>query len=233
MNPITNLLLLPGLLCDHELWRSQIEALPGAIETVVADMTGHEDMQLLAQSILDSAPPQFALAGFSMGGYCALEIYRQAPERVQKLALIDTSARADTRQQTEHRETLIDLCRAGEINEVLDHVLPAFVSQAHLQDRSLVDRIRAMASRIGCEAFIREQRAIMSRDDKRAMLKTITCDTLVLCGREDQLTLPEFHTELAELIPGSRLVVIDESGHFAPMEQPERVAEAMQRWLLD
>ncbi len=226
-------MLLPGLLCDRELWRSQVEALPGSIETVVADMTGHQDMQQLAESILDSAPPEFALAGFSMGGYCALEIVRQAPERVQKLALIDTSARADTRQQTEHREALIDLCHAGDINEVVDHLLPAFVSRAHLQDSALLDSIRAMASRIGCEAFVREQKAIMSRDDKRAMLKTITCDTLVLCGREDQLTLPEFHTELAELIPGSRLVVIDESGHFAPMEQPERVAEAMQRWLLD
>jgi pimeloyl-ACP methyl ester carboxylesterase len=168
-----------------------------------------------------------------MGGYCALEIYRQAPERVQKLALIDTSARADTKQQTDHREALIDLCRAGKMNQVLDYLLPVFVNQEHLDDHSLVDNIRAMAERIGCKAFVEEQNAIMSRDDKRAMLKNITCDTLVLCGSQDQLTLPEFHTELAELIPGSRLVIVDDSGHFSPMEQPERVAAEMKCWLLD
>jgi pimeloyl-ACP methyl ester carboxylesterase len=233
MGQIKNLLLLPGLLCDIELWGAQIEALSGSIETTVADMTGHVDMRQLAGLILESAPREFALAGFSMGGYCALEIYRQAPERVQKLALIDTSARADTKQQTDHREALIDLCRAGNMNQVLDHLLPVFVNQVHLADQSLVDNIRAMAARIGCKAFVSEQKAIMSRDDKRAMLKNITCDTLVLCGAQDQLTLPEFHAELAELIPRSRLVIVDDSGHFSPMEQPERVTVEMKYWLLD
>jgi pimeloyl-ACP methyl ester carboxylesterase len=90
-----------------------------------------------------------------------------------------------------------------------------------------------MAARIGCKAFVSEQKAIMSRDDKRAMLKNITCDTLVLCGAQDQLTLPEFHAELAELIPRSRLVIVDDSGHFSPMEQPERVTVEMKYWLLD
>lgn len=233
MDQIKNLLLLPGLLCDNELWSSQIEALSGSFEITVADMTGHIDMEQLAESILKSAPLEFALAGFSMGGYCALEIYRQAPERVQKLALIDTSARADTRQQTHHREALIDLCRAGKMNQVLDYFLPVFVNQEHLDDHSLVDNIRLMAERIGCKAFVEEQNAIMSRDDKRAMLKNITCDTLVLCGSQDQLTLPEFHTELAELIPRSRLAIVDDSGHFSPMEQPERVTAEMKCWLLD
>ena len=233
MDQIKNLLLLPGLLCDNELWGSQIEALSGYFEITVADMTGHMDMKQLAGSILESAPFEFALAGFSMGGYCALEIYRQAPERVQKLALIDTSARADTKQQTDHREALIDLCRAGKMNQVLDYLLPVFVTQEHLDNHSLVDNIRAMAERIGCKAFVEEQNAIMSRDDKRAMLKNITCDTLVLCGSQDQLTLPDFHTELAELIPGSRLVIVDDSGHLTPMEQPERVTAEMKCWLLN
>jgi len=233
MDQIKNLLLLPGLLCDNELWGAQIEALSGSFEITVADMTSHVDMKQLAGSILESAPPEFALAGFSMGGYCALEIYRQAPERVKRLALIDTSARADTRQQTDHREALIDLCREGKMDQVMDHLLPVFVNQAHLGNQSLVDNIRAMAARIGCKAFVSEQKAIMGRDDKRAMLKNITCDTLVLCGSEDQLTLPEFHTELAELIPGSRLVIVDDSGHFSPMEQPERVTVEMKCWLLD
>jgi pimeloyl-ACP methyl ester carboxylesterase len=229
MDQIKNLLLLPGLLCDRELWGAQIKALSGLVEIFVGDMTGHVDMKQLASSILETAPPEFALAGFSMGGYCALEIYQQAPERVQKLALIDTSARADNAEQIERRRALIDLCQAEKLDQILDHLLPVFINR--LDDQSLVQNIREMAARIGCDAFIDQQKTIMSRDDKRAMLKNIISDTLVLCGSQDQLTLPEFSSELAKGIFGARLVIVENSGHFAPMEQPQRVIVELTSWL--
>ncbi len=233
MAQIKNLLLLPGLLCDHELWSAQIEVLSGMAEISVADMTGHTNMKQLAGSTLETAPSEFALAGFSMGGYCALEIFQQAPDRVQKLALIDTSARADNAEQIERRQELIELCQAEKLDHVLDHLLPLFVNSTHLEDQILVRNIREMATRTGCEKFVTQQKAIMSREDKRLMLGNITCDTLILYGSQDQLTLPEFHTELAREIPNARLVEVEDSGHFSPMEQPKQVATAMKSWLLD
>lgn len=231
MDKIENLLLLPGLLCDRELWSAPIELLSERVDITVAEMTGHTDMAQLAGSILETAPPEFALAGFSMGGYCALEILAQAPLRVGRLALIDSSARADTAEQTAHRNQLIELCRDEGFAAVIDALLPRFFHPDHLQDDGLVTTFREMAGRIGQDNFIRQQQAIISRRDRRELLGGIECPVSIIYGEDDRLTPPEVNREMADRIPGAVCLAIGHCGHFAPLEAAAYVAGAMADWL--
>ncbi len=227
------LLLLPGLLCDAGLWQQQSKDLAGLADIKIPEMSHNGDITEQAKLILDSAPERFALAGFSMGGYCALEIIRLAPERVIRLALLDTSARPDSSEQTARRLNMIALNQKSGLPQIIEHLLPLFVHPAQLPNLSLLNDMRAMANRVGPESFVSQQRMIMSRNDQRPQLKSIVCPTLVLCGRQDAVTPLQVHQELAEGITSSNLVVINQCGHFSPMEQPEQVSNAMQSWLLD
>lgn len=188
-------------------------------------------MQVLAQQVLDQSPETFVLAGFSMGSYCALEVMRQEPHRVKRLALIDTSAREDDEPHRQRREMLINLCIQSGIEAVLDQLLPLFVNESSAGDLKLMTRIRQMGTRIGCEQFVQQQMAIMSRQDQRGILSEITCGTLIVCGEDDVLTPPSWHEEMAGLITTSKLVTIPDSGHFSLMEQADSVSRAMRNWL--
>jgi len=181
--------------------------------------------------MLEKAPAKFALAGLSMGGYCAMEIMRQTDNRVTHLVLLDTGARADSPEQQSRRRELIELAEKGEFQGVTPRLLPLFLHPEHLKDKALVERVTAMAGRIGKDAFLRQQRAIMTRIDSRPSLADIKCPTLVLCGRQDILTPPALHEEISALIPGSRLELIDDSGHLSTMEQPAAVTALMRCWL--
>ncbi len=225
------LALLPGLLCDGALWRAQIDSLTGQATCHVADFTSQDSMAAMAESVLAMMPDRFALAGLSMGGYVAFEVLRRAPERVTRLALLDTSARPDTAEQTQRRRDLIALARKGDFKGVTGRLLPLFLHPAHAADAALAAEIVAMAGRVGRDAFLRQQAAIMSRPDSRPDLVNVTCPTLVLCGRQDTLTPPAWHTEIAAGIAQSRLVVLDNCGHLAPMERPAEVTAALADWL--
>jgi pimeloyl-ACP methyl ester carboxylesterase len=229
----TPLVLLPGLLCDRALWRGQIDELADIAEPWVADVTRDDSMTAMARRILDEAPPRFALAGLSMGGYVAQEIMRQAPGRVSRLALLDTGARADTPEQTARRRGLIDLAERGEFRGVTPRLLPVFLHPKRLEDKALTATVTAMAERVGKDAFLRQQRAIMGRIDGRSSLGAIKCPTLVLCGREDQLTPLALHEEIAGLIGGSRLAIVEECGHLSTMERPWEVSAFLRQWLTD
>ena len=225
------LVLLPGLLCDARLWRPQADALSDIADIVIADMTRDETMAGMASRALDAAPERFALAGLSMGGYVALEIMRAAPERVTRLALLDTGARADTPEQTTRRRDLIGLADRGEFKAVSPRLLPLFIHEDRLSDKPLVDDITAMADSVGKDAFLRQQKAIMGRPDSRPSLPEIACPTVVICGRDDVLTPVALSEEIAGLIPGAGLVLIDECGHLSTMERPEAVNAALREWL--
>jgi pimeloyl-ACP methyl ester carboxylesterase len=225
------LVLLPGLLCDPRLWAHQSEALSDIADVTVADMTRDDSMAGMARRALDAAPERFALAGLSMGGYVALEIMRQAPERVTRLALLDTGSRADTPEQTTRRRDLIALADRGEFKAVSPRLLPLFIHEGRLEDAALVADIAAMADAVGKEAFLRQQHAIMNRPDSRPELPGIACPTLVLCGRQDVLTPPELSEEMASLIPGADLVMVEACGHLSTMERPDEVNAAMRSWL--
>jgi pimeloyl-ACP methyl ester carboxylesterase len=225
------LALLPGLLCDGALWRAQIEGLAGLADCRVADFTQRDSVAAMAASVLEAMPERFALAGLSMGGYVAFEVLRRAPGRVQRLALLDTSARADTPEQTRRRRDLMELARKGRFRGVPRRLLPLFLHPARLQEADLPAAVTAMAERIGRDAFLRQQKAIMERPDSRRDLVRIACPTLVLCGRQDALTPLVRHTEMAAGIARSRLVVIEDCGHLAPMERPAEVTAALTSWL--
>ncbi|MCC7275771.1 MAG: alpha/beta fold hydrolase [Alphaproteobacteria bacterium] len=225
------LILLPGLLCDYQLWRPVTEALAAEASAVVADVTLDDSLGAMAARVLDWAPPRFALAGLSMGGYIAQEIMRRAPERVTRLALLDTSARRDTEEQGRRRRGLIELAGQGQFKGVTARLLPLLIHADRLGDQPLVDTVTGMAERVGRDAFLRQQSAILGRPDGIPDLPAITCPTLVLCGRQDALTPLDAHEEMARHIPGARLVVIEDCGHLSPLERPEAVNAALRAWL--
>lgn len=225
------LIFLPGLLCDHALWAHQTEHLKDICIPQVAVLTDHAHVKDMAAHVLATAPERFALCGLSMGGYVAQEIMRQAPQRVVKLALVDTSARADTPEQLERRKGLIALAKTGKFKGVTPKLLPFLLSPEHLQNQALCDTVMQMAERVGRDAFVRQQTAIMTRPDSRADLGTIACPTLLLVGREDALTPPELAAEMARGIPGAELVVIEQCGHLAPLEQPQATTALLRLWL--
>lgn len=226
-----NLLLLPGLLNDARLWKRQVDDLAKSVHCTVAGLTGADTMAALAASVLKQAPPgPFALAGLSMGGYTALEIMRQAPERVTALALLDTSARPDTPQATEGRREMMRLA-GSDFTAVVKAMLPKMMHPLHLQDAARTELFFDMAMNVGVDGYLRQQMAIMSRIDSRPWLRRITCPVLILCGREDAVTPVEVHEEMAAEIPGARLTIVEECGHLSAISQPERVTEAMRKWL--
>jgi pimeloyl-ACP methyl ester carboxylesterase len=226
------LLLLPGLLCDRALWAVQLEGLADIAAAEVADLTRDESMPTMAARVLDEAPARFALAGLSMGGYLAQEIMRRSPERVTRLALLDTSARADTPERLAQRRGLIELAQKGEFHGITPRLLPQWLHPDHLTNTTLTRSVTEMTRRVGRDAYLRQMRAIMGRPDGRAALPRIGVPTLVLCGREDEATPLALHQEIAALIPGATLVVIEQCGHLSTMEQPEHVNAALRQWLL-
>jgi len=225
------LALLAGLLDDGALWRHQIAALQDRAKCFVPDFTTQESIAAMAETVLQAMPARFALAGLSMGGYVAFEILRRAPERVDRLALLDTKAGPDSAEQTARRRGLIELARKGRFQGVTRQLLPMLVAEAHLANAALIEEVMAMAARVGRQAFVRQQIAIMGRTDSRPTLAQIVCPTLVLCGRDDQLTPPEQHMEMAAGIRDARLVVVEDCGHLAPLEQPAAVTVGLTKWL--
>jgi pimeloyl-ACP methyl ester carboxylesterase len=225
------LLLIPGLLASARLYAAQIPALWQCGPVMVADHTRDDTMAALAARILSGAPAVFALGGLSMGGYLCFEILRQAPQRVAKLALLDTSARPDTPEQTAGRRAQIALASQGRFREVLDAQFPRLVARMHREDPALRALLGQMAEEVGVEAFIRQQTATMGRADSRPTLGNIRCPTLVLAGEEDELTPPERAAEIAHGIAGARLVTVPQCGHVSTLEQPAAVTQALLEWL--
>lgn len=228
---MTNLVLLPGLLCDARLWAHQAESLADVAAVSVADLTQHDSVTAMALAVLDDAPETFALAGLSMGGYVAQEIMRLAPHRVERLALLDTSARRDTDEQLARRQRLVDMAQLGKFKGVTPKLLPFLILPDRLEDQWLSSTVMAMAENVGQDAYLRQQRAIMGRVDSVPSLAHIDCPTLVVCGRQDGLTPLERSEEIADGIPGAKLVVIEECGHLSTLERPHAVSAVMRYWL--
>src|SRR5262245_48817129 len=169
------IVLVPGLLCTARLYLEQIPALWQLGPVTIADHTRDDSMVSIARRLLAQAPPRFALVGLSMGGYIAFEVLRQAPDRIVKLALLDTTARPDLPEQIEQRKQLIEMARGGSFDGIARMLFPRFVAAAHQDDRTLKRTVRTMAEETGAEAFVRQQTAIMTRVDSRPSLSAIAC----------------------------------------------------------
>ncbi|RZJ29267.1 MAG: alpha/beta fold hydrolase [Brevundimonas sp.] len=228
---MTPTLLVPGLICTAELFAPQLPALwPRGPVTVASTLEG-DTISAMASAILRDAPPRFALGGLSMGGYIALEILRQAPDRVARLALMDTSARPDTPEQTRVRQGLIATTGDGQYETVLATTVPNLLHPEHRADQALIGILIRMGRVVGADGFARQQGAIMGRIDSRPFLSAVAVPTLVLVGDKDALTPPEMAREMAEAIPDAELVIVPDAGHVSTLEQPAAVNAALLDWL--
>ncbi len=225
------LVLIPGLNCTARLFEAQIAALGPSRDVVVADHTRDDTMPAIAARLLAAAPERFALAGLSMGGYVALEVMRQAPARVARLALLDTNAPADTDEARQNRERLIALAEKGRFGEVHGALWPRLVHPDRQGDAELERTVKGMMEETGADAFVRQQRAIMARRDSRSDLPSVAVPTLVLVGAQDVLTPPEQAEEMAGLVENAVLVTVPDCGHLSTLERPRAVTLALQRWL--
>ncbi|MGH6727444.1 MAG: alpha/beta fold hydrolase [Pseudolabrys sp.] len=225
------LVLVPGLTCTARLYGAQVAALWPFGQVAVADHRRDADMAAIAARILEDAPPRFALAGLSMGGYVAFAMLRLAPERIVKLALLDTSARADTPEQTAGRKTQIAMAEGGRYGEIPDLSIPRYLNPKHQRDARLTGIVRQMIEETGPETFVRQLKAIMSRPDSRPLLASIHCPTLVLVGADDVATPPELNKEIADGIGDAKFTAVADSGHLTTIEQPEAVNAALADWL--
>lgn len=224
------LLFLPGLLCDARLWRDQATALDDIADPLIADMTADDSMEAMASRILQTAPERFALAALSMGGYVAFEILRQAPQRVTRLALIDTSAAPDSPKRAAARRMALASVKAGRFLGVTNRLLPQLIHERNL-NTDIGREVQAMAQRVGVEAYARQQNAILNRPDFRPVLPTIAIPTLIGVGDSDVLTPPRDAEQMHAAIAGARLHVFQECGHLPPMEAPRETSEVLRAWL--
>lgn len=226
------LVLVPGLVCDEDLFAPQRDGLADLADVVVPDIRSAWSLAEMARLVLDAAPDRFALGGLSLGGYVVLEVLRQAPARVERVALMDTSARPEAPEQTARRRALLQVVEDRGFDAALDLLWPTEVAPGRVDDPALRERFLAMCRRCGAEVFVRQTHAIMQRADSRPDLQRLPPPVLVLCGRQDAITPLDGHEEMAAGAPQARLAVLDDCGHLSTWEQPEAVTAELRRWLL-
>jgi len=225
-----NLILVPGLICDDELWAHAREHLADVANCIVVPADGADSMRQMAAEVLAAAPERFALAGFSMGGYVATEVLRQGPTRVTRLALLDTSSRIDTPEKAAGRRRTIAECENGRFDQVLEQYVPQLLHPDRMAG-PLAERVKAMGRRVGPTRFARRHGAMLTRAAPRDVLEAFTGPVRVITGRSDRLTPLEEHQELAEWSRG-RLSIIEDCGHMPPLEQPQAATALLRDWLL-
>lgn len=227
------LVLIPGTLCDERLWAPQIEALSRQADILVPRIDTCDDLEALARDILDQIPwSHFSLAGLSMGGILALSILRQAPERIARLALLNTNPFAEASERQAQRAGDIAQAEAMGMARYAREVLaPLYPAAGAQNDSAHAELVVAMAERAGLEAFRRQALALRDRPDGSAALADITQPTLVLCGDGDQLCPPARHIYLAEHISDAELLILEGVGHLSTLQAPAAVSEALARWL--
>jgi pimeloyl-ACP methyl ester carboxylesterase len=225
------ILLVPGLVSSPRIFAPVVPALWRFGPVTVANHKRDDSIGAIARRILAEAPPRFALAGHSMGGYIAFEIMRQAPQRVAKLALINTQARPDTPEATARRRGQMARAQSGGYRAVLDELFPGFVHPSRSEDSGLRQLVHDMGEDVGADAFVRQQTAVMGRADSRPTLTVIGCPTLVLTGDEDNTIPNALSVEMADRIPGAKLTILPQCGHLPQVEQPQATADALVGWL--
>lgn len=228
-----SVVMLPGMMCDARLWHAQRDALVATgFEVRIGDLSRDDSVAAMAARILVEAPPRFALAGLSMGGIVAFEIWRRASDRVTHLALLDTNPHAELTARQALRVDEIAAVRAGRLREVVvESMKPRYLAASRRTDTVLRSLITDMAIELGAAVFERQSIAVRDRVDSKATLASIDVPTLVMTGREDHLCPLQYHLLMAESIPHADLVVLADSGHLPPLEQPEAVTQELRRWL--
>ena len=223
-------LLLPGLLCDETIWSHQRKVLGEFADVLVPDFRHVNSISAMAQLVLDAAPERFSIAGHSMGGRVALEVFRMAPERVERLALLDTGVHQRGPGEESKRGELVELARSHGMAALAARWLPPMLHPDH---SVLLEPLTAMVLRSTPETFANQQQALLDRPDARTVLPSIRCPALVLCGRQDTWSPVSQHEEIAASIPHAKLAIVEDCGHMSPVEQPEAVTKWLSGHLQD
>jgi pimeloyl-ACP methyl ester carboxylesterase len=234
--PLPHLVLVPGLMCDEQVWAHQARDLASLATIEVIDHGVLDGLDTMAKAILERAPYRFALAGHSMGGRVAFEVLREAPERVAGVALMDTnylprSPEEGGNEEAANRYALLELAKTEGVRSMAAKWVQGMVHPDRLSDAPLIEAIIVMMARKTPEIFEAQIRALLNRRDSTPILSQIRCPALVLCGRQDSWSVLARHEEMAALIPESRLVVVEDCGHMSTMERPEAVTAAMRDWI--
>ena len=227
MSERPTLFLLCGLLCDSYTFAKQKAALSETYDVRVVDFFGLDTMEAMARKVLDHAPPRFSVCGFSMGGRVALKIMEIAPERVARLCLLDTGVGPVVEGEREKRQVLVDLARAHGNAALIDTWLPPMLHPDRQKDPAFIGPLGQMICRATPEIFARQQNALLTRDDARPLLPKINIPTYVVVGRQDAWSTVEQHQAFAAHIRDAKLIVIENSGHFVPVEQPEQLSAVL------
>ena len=227
------LYLLSGLLCDEVVWRAQIDALQDLADVHALDFQAYQNITALAERVLAEAPERFALAGHSMGARVALEVYRLAPERVDRIALLDTGTHPVREGEAASRQVLIDLAREQGMAALAQRWLAPMMHPEHVDDAEIMRPLLEMVERMSVDTLIGQIKALLERPDAAKQLQTIRCPALIGVGREDAWSTLEQHQAMALQVPHARLVIFERSGHMAPFEAPEAVNAALRNWLLE
>ncbi|MBX9833894.1 MAG: alpha/beta hydrolase [Burkholderiaceae bacterium] len=235
--PSSTLVLLPGLMCDADVWAPLYPHMPANTVPWVPDYGLANSLVAMAQQVLQQAPAErFALAGHSMGGRVALEVVRLAPQRVTHLALLDTGylpcpAGDAGVQEAAKRHALLDIARTQGVRAMAQTWVQGMVHPARLKDAELIESIVAMFARKGADVFAAQIEALLARPDASDVLRTLTMPTLLQCGAQDSWSTPAQHAEMQTLATHAAVDVIADAGHMAPMERPQSVATSLVRWL--
>ena len=225
------LVLLPGMMCDARVFGPQLAALSKEMAVTVAPITQGERIEEIASGLLDLLPRRFALAGLSLGGIVAMEILRRAPDRVTRIALMDTNALAETPQSSANLEPIIMKARAGQVQGVVHGMIGDNVLAPGPVRAEVMALIEDMAEHLGAEILHRQLKAMQRRRDYQSALRRCKVPALVLCGEHDGLTPVKRHTFLADLIPYGHLTVIEGAGHFPVLEQSDATTDALRDWM--
>jgi len=225
------LVFLPGMMCDARLFGPQIAELSSDFSVMVSPVTRGERIEEIASGLLDELPQRFALAGLSMGGIVAMELLRRAPDRITRLALMDTNPLAETPQVAAAREPQIVKVRAGRMADVMrEEMKPNYLAPGPFRNE-ILDLVMDMAQALGPDVFIRQSRALQRRRDQQGTLRKCKVPTMVLCGAHDALCPVKRHTFMAELIHGAELRVLEHAGHLPTLEMPGETTQAIRDWM--
>ncbi len=225
------IVFLPGMMSDARLFAPQIDSLSRDRAVMVAPITGGERIEEIASGLLSVVPDKFALAGHAMGGIVAMEIYRRAPDRITRIALLDTTPLSETPERAAEREPRIVRVKAGKLDDVMrEEMKPSYLGPSPYR-QEILQLCAEMAEGLGPEVFIRQSRALQRRRDHQPTLRKIKCPALVLCGEHDVLMPIERHQFMAELIPYATLKVVGSAGHLPTLEQPALTTDLIRDWL--
>ena len=224
--------MVPGMMCDERIFSPQIEALSQNLEVTIADISNFSSVRELASDVLKKAPKKFSLLGHSMGGIVAMEIYSQAPDRIEKLILMDTNPKAELDEVKLKREPQIREVNKGKLLEVMrDEMKPNYLAESE-NKRSVLNVCMDMALTLGPDVFINQSRALQSRLDQQNTIQSIKIPVLIMCGSEDKLCPVEKHEMMHNMITDSDLKIINNAGHMPTLEQPRETTEVIKEWLM-